>query len=349
MAKKKVNLALQGGGSHGAFTWGVLDRLLDEPDLEITGISGTSAGALNGAALKAGLSSASGEAGRHAARENLAYIWDQVGQVSDSPIVRWLHSVIPGPRSLQRWTEALSPMAWYEGVNRLISPYDFGPFYTNPLAAIIREMPHPVLTSPKGPELFISATNVQTGKIRIFENGEISAEAIMASACLPTVFKAVKIMDPKTRKYEIFWDGGYSGNPALFPLYKPSLPRDIVIVNINPMFKRSVPRTPVGIQDRINEISFNSALLGEIRAISFVKRLYAENRLEGRPMKNVLLHMIGDDDLMSTLGASTKILPSPGLVKKLFEAGREAGSRFMADDFEHVGLRDSCSAAALLG
>lgn len=346
---KRINLALQGGGSHGAFSWGVLDRLLEHDDLEIAAISGTSAGALNGAALKAGLAVGPGGAeGRAAARENLAYLWSHVSQVSNSPVVRWMYSMMPGPGGLQRWGEVFSPMAWFEGVNRLISPYDFGPFYTNPLASIIREMPHPVLNSPEGPEFFVSATNVKTGRIRVFCNEEISPEAIMASACLPTVFKAVQITDPANGREEVFWDGGYSGNPALFPLYKDSLPRDIVIVNINPMYKNDIPRSPGDIQERINEISFNAAMLGELRAISFVKRLYDEDRLEGRPMKNVLLHMIGNDELMGALGASTKILPSPGLVDRLFTAGREAAAHFMANDAPLIGKRDSYDPTELL-
>lgn len=348
MMVKRINLALQGGGSHGAFSWGVLDRLLDEEGLEISAISGTSAGALNGAALKAGLAVGPGPEGRAAARENLAHVWSQVSQVSNSSAVRWMYSMLPKSDGLQRWGELFSPMAWAEGVGRLISPYDFGPLYTNPLASVIRNMPHPVLDSPAGPEFFVSATNVKTGRIRVFSNHEITPETIMASACLPTVFKAVQITDPATGHEEIYWDGGYSGNPALFPLYKDSLPRDIVIVNINPMYKEGVPRTPGDIQERINEISFNAAMLGELRAISFVKRLYDEKRLEGRPMKNVLLHMIGNDELMGTLGASTKILPSPGLVNQLFKAGREAASAFMAEDAEAIGKRDSYDPRALL-
>lgn len=346
---RRINLALQGGGSHGAFSWGVLDRLLEEDDIEIAAISGTSAGALNGAALKAGLAVAPGPQGRAAARENLAHVWAQVSKVSDNPAMRWLHHLMQDPTGMTRWTGLFSPMTWIDGVSRLISPYDFGPLYTNPLAGIIRDMPHPVLACPEGPRLFISATNVRTGRIRVFTDEEVSPEAIMASACLPTVFKAVQITDPATGRDEVYWDGGYSGNPALFPLYEDELPRDIVIVNINPMFKDSVPRSAADIQERINEISFNAALLGELRAISFVKRLFSEGRLEGRPMKNVLLHMIGNDALMGSLGASTKILPGPGLVEQLFSAGRAAGDSFLADAAKKIGRRDSYDPAADLG
>lgn len=343
----KINLALQGGGAHGAFSWGVVDRLLDEEDIEIAGMSGTSAGALNGAAIKAGLSISQGPTGRRAAKENMAFVWSRVSEVSDSSFVRWLHSMFPAPRQLQRLTETFSPMSWFSTVNRFISPYDFGPFYSNPLAAIIRDMPHPRLNRPNGPKLFISATNVRTGRIRVFDNGEITPETIMASACLPTVFKAVEIVDPATGEKEAYWDGGYSGNPALFPLYSPALPRDIVIVNINPMDKPGIPKLPTEIEDRINEISFNASLLSELRAIHFVKRLFAEDRLKGRPMKNVLVHMISDDILLSTLGHLTKLVPAPGLVEQLYEAGFAAADRFLAEHKTKLCTTDSYDISTL--
>lgn len=343
----KINLALQGGGAHGAFSWGVADRLLEDDDIEIAGITGTSAGALNGAAIKAGLSISQGPTGRRAAKENMAYVWSQVADVSNSSFVRWLYSMFPAPRQLQRWTEVFSPMSWFETVNRFVSPYDFGPFYSNPLANIIRDMPHPRLNRPTGPKLFISATNVKTGRIRVFDNGEITPETIMASACLPTVFKAVEIVDPATGQKEVYWDGGYSGNPALFPLYDPALPRDIVIVNINPMEKAGTPRTPAEIEDRINEISFNASLLSELRAINFVKRLFSEDRLRGRPMKNVLVHMINDDLFLSTLGHMSKLVPNPGLIAELHDSGRRAAEAFLADHKAKLGQRDSYDISSL--
>ncbi len=349
MTLRRINLALQGGGAHGAFAWGVLDRLLDEPDIEIAAISGTSAGALNGAALAAGLAIGSGRHGRQAARENLDYIWSQVGQVSDNAVVRWMHSMFPVPRAWQRLTELFSPVAWLESLTRVFSPYDSGPFYTNPLAAILREMPHPDLCRAGGPELFVSATNVRTGLIRVFSGAELSVDAILASACLPELFRAVEIDDPATGRREAYWDGGYSGNPALFPLYSPALPRDIVIVNINPMMRDALPKSPAAIQDRVNEISFNASLLAELRAINFVKRLHAENRLSGRPMKNVLLHAIMDETLMNSLTASTKLLPAPGLLATMREAGSRAADEFLRQDAANIGERDSYDLRAVFG
>lgn len=341
MAKKRINLALQGGGAHGAFSWGVLDRLLDEPEIEIAAISGTSAGALNGAALSAGLACGPGRRGREAARENLDYLWSQVGQVSDNLVVRWLHSMFPVPRTWQRLTELFSPVAWLESWSRVFSPYDTGPFYANPLAAILQEMPHPQLGRDTGPPLFVSATNVRTGLIRVFSEAEVTVDAILASACLPELFRAVEIDDPGTGRREAYWDGGYSGNPALFPLYRPDLPRDIVVVNINPMIREALPRTPAEIQDRVNEISFNASLLSQLRAINFVKRLHDEDRLTGRPMKNVLVHAIMDETLMNALTARTKMLPAPGLLKVMHDAGVRAAEAFLLRDAANIGKRDS--------
>ncbi|MCV2446948.1 patatin-like phospholipase family protein [Paracoccus sp. DMF] len=347
MAVKHINLALQGGGAHGAFAWGVLDRLLDEPEIEIRGISGTSAGALNGAALAAGLSCGPGRRGREAARQNLAYIWSQVGQVSDNAMVRWLHSMFPSPRGWQRLTELLSPVAWLGSLTRIFSPYDSGPFYSNPLAAILREMPHPRLGREEGPAFFVTATNVRTGLVRVFGGAEVTVDTVLASACLPEIFRAVEIDDPLTGRREAYWDGGYSANPALFPLYRADLPRDIVVVNINPMLREVLPRSPAAIQDRVNEISFNAALLAELRAINFVKKLHAEGRLTGRPMKNVLLHAIMDDALMNSLSAATKLVPAPGLLERLHDAGVIAAEAFLAQNAQNIGIRDSYDLAQL--
>ncbi|WBU57865.1 patatin-like phospholipase family protein [Paracoccus sediminicola] len=347
MDRRRINLALQGGGSHGAFTWGVLDRLLDEEWLDIAAISGTSAGALNGAALQAGLAAAPGRNGRRAARENLQHVWREVGQVSDSRLVRWIHSLMPVPRSFQRMTELFSPFAWLDNMTRLFSPYDYGPFYTNPLRSILRTMPHPHFGGKCDTRIFVNATNVRTGQPRVFADEEVTVDSVLASACLPTIYRAIKIHDPVTGEMEEYWDGGYSGNPSLWPLYHPDLPRDIVVVNINPMRRDDVPHTPAEIADRVNEISFNTALLSELRAVNFVKRLHNEGRLEGKVMKNVLLHMILDDTLMNDLTARTKILPDPGMLERMYEAGKVSADSFLEQHADDINQRDSVDMSAL--
>ncbi len=322
---KRINVALQGGGAHGAFTWGVLDRILDEKDIEIAGISGTSAGALNGAALKAGLI----KGGRKGARENLDWLWGKVGAVEDTRLTGWMAD--SGPAAVSHALEHSLPYLMIDTWSRMVSPYSYGPFYSNPLSAIVEEFDYDcIVCSDKGPELFICATRVRNGKVRVFQGEDITTDAILASACLPTMFKAVEFFDKETNQIEAFWDGGYTGNPALFPLFDAALPDDVVIININPLERKEVPRTPQQIQNRINEISFNSSLLRELRAIGFVQRLLREGKLQPGEMNRVLVHMIADDELMNDLSVATKTLPNPYILSELKKAGQEAAESFLS-------------------
>ena len=336
---KRVSLALQGGGAHGAFTWGVLDRLLQEDDLEIAGISGTSAGALNGAALKAGLIAG----GRGAARKRLDRLWDQVGEIGDFRIVPWLAPFLPAMRFWQTASAAFLPFSPTGVATQLYSPYAFGRSWTNPLEPVVRDLDFSHVGAEHGPKFFVSATNVRTGKIKVFHGKEITPEALLASACLPTVFQTVEIGG------EAYWDGGFSGNPALFPLYEPELPDDILVVSINPMRRDDIPDTPTEIQNRINEISFNASLLGELRAINFVRRLIAEGRVEQGQMKAVKVHMIADDGLMNELSAESKLAPTPFLLERLKAAGRAAAERFLKNGGTKIGQDASVDLGGMLG
>jgi NTE family protein len=342
---RRINLALQGGGAHGAFTWGVIDRLLDEPTIEIAGISGTSAGALNGAALKAGLCAG----GRDAARDNLDWLWSQVSEVQDIRMNKWMKALWPGDGPLARLLAFFSPFEMAERMTQMFSPYDYGPFYQNPLERIVDRFRPELLASEEGPALFVSATNVRTGRIRVFSRAEVTPRSILASACLPTLFQAVEIHDPATGRRESYWDGGYSGNPALFPLYAASLPRDLLLVNINPLVRKAVPRTSEEIENRINEISFNAALLSELRAINFVKRLIAAGSVSPETMKDVLVHLVADDRLMNDLTAQTKIMPTRGLLMRLKEAGRRAADQFLDRHGDKIGRESSVDLPLLFG
>lgn len=326
-----ISLALQGGGAHGAFTWGVLDRLLEEDGPEIAAISGTSAGALNGAALKAGLVAG----GRLAARKRLDQLWDQVGDVGDLRLIPWMAAMMPLWQNWQSMATTFFPVSAQGLAAQLYSPYAWGDGWSNPLEPLVRDLDFARICALDAPRLFVGATNVRTGKIKIFEGNDITPEALMASACLPTVFQAVKIGT------DSYWDGGYTGNPALFPLYEPSLPDDVVIVSINPLYRDAVPDTPLEIQNRINEISFNSSLLGELRAIDFVRRLIAEGRMERGVMKEVRVHMISDDGLMTELTANSKLAPTPQMLDRLKQAGRAAARRFMSDSAPNIGKQPS--------
>ena len=324
---KRINLALQGGGAHGAFTWGVLDRLLEDDEVEIAAISGSSAGALNGAALKAGLLSG----GRQAARDNLDWLWEQVGAVGDLRLANWLSALTPGSGTLARLVEYSLPYSVTDTATRVISPYSYGPFYKNPLERVVARLDYDKVCHHAPPAFFVGATNVRTGKVRIFTRDEITTEAILASACLPELFQAVEIADPQTGEIEAYWDGGYAANPALFPLLAPELPDDIVIVQINPLERPAVPVTAQEIQNRINEISFNSALLGELRAMRLIRDLIESGQLERGKMKKVLVHMIADDAIMRDLSVATKMVAGPVILMRLKEAGRAAAERFLTE------------------
>lgn len=340
---RRINLALQGGGAHGAFTWGVIDRLLEEPDLDIAGISGTSAGALNGAALKAGLIAG----GRQAARDNLDWLWQRMGAVSDLRMSEWMQGI--APRHFARAIELSPAYVVGEAVSRLTSPYAYGPFYANPLRPVVEAFDFGKVCATQGPAFFICATRVRSGKIRVFSGDAITTDSILASACLPTIFRAVEIADPETGETEPYWDGGYTGNPALFPLFRPDLPSDIVIVNINPLERSDLPVTPQQIHNRINEISFNASLLRELRAISFVQRLLDERAVPADRMRRLFVHMIADDALMNELSVATKMVPVAPVLTRLKEAGRSAASAFLDTHFDAIGQRSSADLPAMFG
>ncbi len=342
---RRINLALQGGGAHGAFTWGVLDRLLEDESIEIAGISGTSAGGLNGAAMKAGLVMG----GRQAARDNLDWLWAEVEALSDFGLKRWMFGFWPMPSDVARFWADLTPYPVAGALARSFSPYEMPFLADNPLRAIAEKFRFTHICADKGPFLAVSATNVRTGKIRVFTGDEITADVLLASACLPTLFRAVELHDRRTDRREAFWDGGYTGNPALFPLYAPDLPNDIVIVNINPLVRREIPRTAEEIDDRINEISFNAALLGELRSVNFVRELIAEGRMQAGQMKDVYVHLIADDPLMNELTAETKSSASPALIARLKAAGRKAADRFMTKHGSALNVAGSVKLEQLFG
>jgi len=332
--RKPLCLALQGGGSHGAFTWGVLDRLLEDDRIEIEGISGTSAGAMNAVVLADGLM----RDGRAAARETLRRFWTEVGRIGRfGPIARG-----PFEQATGNWNLDTSPSyLWLDMVSRFFSPYQFNPLNFNPLQEALNEVVdfESVRTCEKI-KLFIATTNVHSGKIRIFENAELSPEAVMASACLPHLFQAVQIDG------EAYWDGGYMGNPALYPLIYGCRSRDIAIIQINPLNREEVPRTTTEILDRLNEISFNSSLMREMRAIDFVSRLVEEHRLDETRYKRMLIHRIEAGDEMRDLGASTKLNAETAFLEHLFEIGRAVCGDWLARNFDFLGVSSTVDIGA---
>lgn len=341
----RINLGLQGGGAHGAFTWGVLDRLLEDPDLDIAGISGTSAGALNAAALKAGWI----KNGPMGARDNLDWLWRQMGALDNPAYPNWMQAWMPDPGHVSQGLEISLAYQWADAINRMTSPYSWGPAYQNPLEKVVAQFDFDTVCARTDPRLFIGATAVRDGKIRIFAEEKITTQAILASACLPTLFQAVMCPDPETGVTEAFWDGGFAGNPALFPLFHRDLPDDIVIININPIVRDEVPRSPNQIQNRINEISFNASLLRELRAIAFVQRLQRDGTMAPGSMKTPRIHMISDDALMNKLSVATKTYPIPSLLSQLKEAGRRAAGRFLADHKADLGKTQTADLKGMFG
>lgn len=341
----RINLALQGGGAHGAFTWGVLDRLLEEDEIEIAAITGTSAGALNGAALKSGWL----QGARDGARENLDWLWTQVARLDDVAVPRWMQAWLPQPAFVSKSIEFSPVYMLGDTLGRMLSPYAWGPLYENPLEKIVDQFDFGRVCAREGPELFVCATQVRDGKVSVFSGDAITTKSILASACLPTLFQAVEVEDPRTGVVEAFWDGGYTGNPALFPLYEAHLPDDVLIVNINPLQRDTVPVMPNEIQNRINEISFNSSLLRELRAISFVQRLIDEGTIKEGAMKKMRVHMVADDALMNDLSVATKIVPVPSVIGQLKEAGRRAAGDFLAHHADDLGKRQTADLVTMFG
>ncbi|EPX80335.1 patatin-like phospholipase family protein [Litoreibacter arenae] len=343
MTRKRINLALQGGGAHGAFTWGVLDRILEDDRLEIAAITGTSAGALNGAALKSGLV----QGGADCARKKLDWLWGEIGGSDQSHLHSWMQGVTP--RSVSQAVENSPYYQTLDILSRMSSPYSLGLLYTHPLRSVVEQLNFDEVCAKEGPDLFICATNVRSGKIRIFGREDTDTDAILASGCLPTIFQAVEIYDPKTERIEAYWDGGYMGNPALFPLFEPEFPADVLIVKINPLHRENLPRKATEIQNRINEISFNGSLLRELRAIQFVRELIASGKVKRGTMKDVLVHMVADNALMNELSVATKTIPTPYILHELKTAGRRAADTFLDTHFDDLGERSTVDLRAMFG
>jgi NTE family protein len=329
-----IDLALQGGGSHGAFTWGVLDRLLEEPWLDIAGISGTSAGAMNAAVLADGWAAG----GAKGAREALEQYWRSVSRAAAfSPMQR-----SPLDRLMGRWSLDNSPAYIFTDLmSRLLSPYDLNPLGFNPLREILNESIDFERLGRAPTKLFVTATRVRTGRGRIFRNAEINADVLLASACLPTMFRAVEIDG------EPYWDGGYAGNPTITPLVRETDAHDTVIVQINPTERPEAPRTAAEILNRLNEISFNSPLAKELRMIALLRQVADPGSGEGARWAQMKTHRI-KSDLLATFGASSKLNAEWAFVSTLREEGRRAAGEFIDSHGADLGVRSTADLDVLL-
>ncbi len=330
---RRISLALQGGGAHGAFTWGVLDRLLEDPRIIIEAVSGTSAGAMNAAALVAGYS----KNGAQGAREALDRFWSTTSEYGllFNPARRTWADQMSGAWNLSR-----SPgYAWAKAMSQYFSPYQTNPLNYQPLREILAgQIDIEAARACAAIKLFVTATNVRTGRARVFSQDDLSLDALLASACLPQVSQAIEIDgDP-------YWDGGYMGNPSIWPLIYKAQTADVVLVQINPLTREGVPRTAEEIENRLDEIRFNSSLMHEMRAIAFVQRLLAEDALVepyASKYKNMRIHMIGDETLMKSLDASSKSNTENAFLQHLKQAGRDCADQWLADTYADLGKRSS--------
>ena len=334
--QKSIELALQGGGTHGAFTWGVLDCLLADKRLRIEGISGTSAGAMNAVVLADGLN----RGGAEGARQALEQFWRAVSRAARaSPIRR-----TPLDMLLGRWSVDYSPgYIFFDLLTRSMSPYELNPLNLNPLRdLLIEQVDFDRVRCCTEVKLFIAATNVRTGQAKIFRGPELSAESILASACLPFLYQAVEIDG------EAYWDGGYMGNPVLFPLIDECDAQDLIIVQINPIRRKEVPRRAQDIHNRLNEITFNSSLIKELRSIMLLKALVDEEGFNRAQHKDMLLHWIDAADELQALGVSSKLNAEWDFLVHLHDIGWRTTEAWLEQNFDRLGRESTFDPVALL-
>jgi NTE family protein len=327
--RKAVDLALQGGGAHGALTWGVLDRLLADERIDIASISGTSAGAMNAVVMADGLQ----HAGRDGAREALAAFWKAVSDAARmSPIQRSLWDQMTNNYSLDHSPAYL----FFEQLTRQFSPYELNPLNINPLRDLVADtVDFDRVNQCPDLKVFVTATNVRTGRGRTFTQPQLSVDTIMASACLPFMFQAVEIDG------EAYWDGGYIGNPALYPLVEDKATRDLIVVQINPLVREELPRTGREIINRINEITFNASLIKELRAIELLHQLIAAERLESERYRDIFVHLIHAHEELKGLNASSKMNAEWAYLLHLKERGQAWADRFLQQHFDDLGVRST--------
>jgi NTE family protein len=325
-----ISLALQGGGSHGAFQWGVIDRLLEEDSLEIRALTGASAGAMNAVVVADGLA----EGGRDGARKKLEAFWRGVSDSGPSGVF--------GDSSI--WTAAFNPdwlrntpaFNWMQGWAGSFSPYDFNPFNLNPLHDVLEKVVNfKAVRERSDLSLYVSATAVKTSESKVFRREELTVRHIMASACLPQLFQAVEIDGVP------YWDGGFLANPPLWPLFYDETPDDILIISLNPFVRDELPRSPAEIVDRLNEITFNASLVAELRAIGFVGKLLEEGMLKdsakGR-YRRMLVHAITADGRLDDLSMASKFNTDWSFLTNLRDRGRAAAGDWLAASLTSVGV-----------
>lgn len=328
---KTINLGLQGGGSHGAFAWGVLDYLLEDGRLDIEGLSATSAGSVNAVVLAQGML----KNDKDEARQALHDFWLAISEYQQFSPLKTIPD-IPGFPTDKFSLDGSPFYLWFELVSHILSPYQFNPYNINPLKDIMEQLiDFEAIRAQSQLKLFLCATNVETCKVKIFSKSEVCVDAVLASACLPLLFQAVEING------EHYWDGGYIGNPAIFPLIYQCDSPDVVIIHINPIIRKGVPKTSAEILNRINEISFNSSLMREMRAIAFVSSLIDSNSAESKGLKKMFMHSIRSDEEMSAHDVSSKMNAEWPFLIYLRDKGRLTAKKWLKSHFDKIGKESS--------
>jgi NTE family protein len=327
-----INLALQGGGSHGAFSWGVLKRLVKESHLNVEGISGTSSGAVNASLLAYGISQS-----RQQPCDALDYFWTELGKLF-SKIFTPSNSFTKFP--LLSTSDNSYALELFLNMSQSFSPYLFNPNDMNPFRELLKKsINFEVLRNSNEIKLFIAATNIKTSKLKIFNRNEITAEHILASACLPSLHHAITIDG------ETYWDGGFTGNPPLYPLIFNCESPDLLIVLLQPLVKESIPDTANKIRERMFEIAFHSNFMREMRAISFSKQFINQHYiLKGaleKKLNNLRIHIIHADDNLKKMDHKSKYDASPDLIKRLHDAGYEAADKWLSENCLFIGRQST--------
>lgn len=324
--KKRISIALQGGGSHGAYTWGVLDAILEDGRVEIEGISGTSAGGLNATAAIQGLI----KGGNEKARESLKNLWDKIIELGAKSPLRLTNY----EREKKKFNLSENPMfRIMQFMGTMFSPYQLHVTDHNPLSPLVEELfDFRALKRSKKHKLFLCATQISTGKLKIFQGQELSAKAVLASACVPNLFQAVEVDG------EHYWDGGFIGNPAIYPIIYSCESPDILIIQIRRVHDSTVPKTIHEIQNRLGEITQNSCLTREMRMISFLTKLIDDGIVEKDKLKRLYMHMIRDDEFFSSIDRASAFCTDPTFIKHLHDAGYKAGKKWLKKNFDKIGV-----------
>jgi NTE family protein len=323
---KVLNLALQGGGSHGAFTWGVLDRLLEEERLSFEGITATSAGAVNAVVLADGLAAG----GREGARDALRIYWQKASEMLARGIFR--PSLIDKANSDFGLEHSFG--FWFLKMTYLSSPYEMNPFNHNPFKDLLAEaINFERVREQTDLKLFLCATDVQTAKVKIFAGKELRVEHLLASTCLPLLMQSVEVDG------EYYWDGSYAGNPAIYPLVYNCDSRDILVVHITPAERPGVPNSSPAIMNRMQEISFNTSLIREMRMVASYNKLIEQGRMHGG--KLMLVHVIEAEEFIREFSWTSRLNADWDFLRHLHNKGRERADRWLEANFDRLGIEST--------